>query len=149
MQNLLDRLAKDFTELSFVSGEAFCWSPEEKKIIYKSEYSSVAEWSLMHELAHGLLNHTIYKTDMELLMLEVAAWSKAEKLAANYDIIIDKNHIQDCIDTYRDWLDARSTCPECTSNGLQSDSRHYYCLNCGLVWRVTSSRFCRPYRLRA
>jgi hypothetical protein len=147
MQTLLKQFRADFPELTFVEGTAFCWSPEHKQIFYYLEKSRVASWSLLHELAHALLGHHTYDSDLELLMLEIAAWEKAKELAGHYDKVIDEDHIQDCIDTYRDWLDARSTCPRCLGNGLQLDSRHYNCFNCQLKWRVTNSRFCRPYRL--
>jgi hypothetical protein len=60
-------------------------------------------------------------------------------------VIIDEEHIQNCLDTYRDWLHKRSTCPRCDSHGLQT-SEQYKCYNCRAVWRVGNERFCRAYR---
>lgn len=148
MQALLRQLRKDFQEFSFVPGKFFCWSPEFQQVMYKYDTSEVASWSLLHELAHAALNHKTFSSDVELLMLEVAAWEKAKELAHQYGQKIDEDHVQDCIDTYRDWLDARSTCPGCTSNSLQIDDHHYSCHNCLLTWGVSSSRFSRPYRLK-
>ncbi|HSX27459.1 MAG TPA: hypothetical protein VLG25_01615 [Patescibacteria group bacterium] len=148
METLLASLQKDFPDFTFTSGETFCWSPHNKQVIYAaSPASNIGTWSLLHELGHGLLDHQSYETDLELLLLEVEAWTKARELAVKYKIEIDDDHIEDCMDTYRDWLDARSTCPECTHNGLQISSRQYSCYNCRMRWQVTSSRFSRPYRL--
>lgn len=148
MQALLKQLRKDFKDYSFVPGKFFCWSPEFQQVMYKSGSSEVAKWSLLHELAHATLEHKSFTTDIELLLMEVAAWDKAKDLALQYGQTIDEDHIQDCIDTYRDWLDARSTCPECMNNSLQIDERHYGCHNCSLTWGVGNSRFSRPYRLK-
>jgi hypothetical protein len=73
-------------------------------------------------------------------------WEKAKQLAESLNYTIDPDHIQDCLDTYRDWLYQRSTCPTCTNCSLQTNSRTYACFNCGTNWNVSSSRMCRPYR---
>jgi len=104
---------------------------------------------MLHELAHATLGHNSYETDFELLLLEVAAWDKAKALARDYGETIDDEHVQDCIDTYRDWLYQRSNCPACSTTSLQESAVSYKCFNCGSSWTVTASRFCRPYRLMA
>ncbi len=147
METLLRRVKSDYPKLKLIKGSAFSWSPATNTITYKSATDKVRSWSLLHELAHALLGHKSYGTDLELLLLEVAAWNKAKLLAEAYDIQIDDNHIQDCIDTYRDWLYQRSTCPLCSNTSLQQDSVTYRCFNCNTSWTVTASRFCRPYRL--
>ncbi len=106
------------------------------------------KWALLHEAGHALLGHKGYKTDAGLLMLEVEAWQAAQKLSIKMEITITEEHIQDCLNTYRDWLYARSTCPTCALNSLQIDETTYLCLNCSARWSVSQSRFCRPYRLR-
>jgi hypothetical protein len=136
------------TEL--VSGDSFFWSPKQNKITYNKNLieDSVGIWSMLHEAAHATMNHTSYSSDLELLKLEVEAWDEAKKLAKQLDLAIDENHIQNCLDTYRDWLHGRSTCPNCKIVCLQSTSTLYYCHNCHTSWHVSSSRFCRPYRLQ-
>lgn len=146
MQNLLSQLAEDFPRLEFVSGSQFKWSPADKTIIYTDVSSEQSVWALFHELAHALLGHRSYMTDIELLFMEVAAWDKAKTIAKSYGHAIDEEHIQDCLDTYRDWLDQRSTCPACANKSLQQTPEEYRCFNCQTVWGVSSSRFCRPYR---
>ena len=153
MKQLLDRLRAAYPHLTFTAGEVFVWSPETQEVFYREHLSGDViadkrnEWSLLHETGHALLGHVSYKADIELLKMEVAAWEMARELAKQFDIIIDEDHIQDCLDTYRDWLHARSVCPTCTSKCLQQgDIRHYRCYNCHTVWKVTPSRFARPYR---
>jgi hypothetical protein len=105
-------------------------------------------FSLLHELGHALLEHKDYTYDVELLKIEVAAWDRARTLAEQYGVTLDEDHIQDCLDTYRDWLHLRATCPTCFGRSLQSTETCYRCFNCQTEWSVTRSRLCRPYRLR-
>lgn len=148
MLKLLKSLQKIHPELRFTEGKSFSWSPETGEVFYKAE--GVAErdrWALLHETGHALLDHKSYLTDVGLLKMEIAAWDKAHELAAQFDIHIDEDHVQDCLDTYRDWLHARALCPTCATRCLQQDSGHgYRCHNCHTSWKVTTSRFCRPYR---
>lgn len=148
MLQLLARLKADYPDITFKEGESFYWSPKDRSVTYAliSTQPKLAGWSLLHEVSHGILGHTDYKSDFELVQLEVAAWQHARKLASKYKVRIDPEHIQDCLDTYRDWLHRRSTCPECGTVSIQADSRSYRCLNCSSVWHVSNSRFCRPYR---
>lgn len=148
MQKLRKTLEAKYPELQFVADKQFYWSPETREIFYRSSAEGAkAEWSLLHETGHALLDHTSYKADFELLRLEVAAWDKARELAGDLGIEIDENHIQDCLDTYRDWLHKRSICPRCNATCLQQDDHaHYRCFNCHAVWQVSASRFCRAYR---
>ena len=147
MKSLLKSLQKDYPQISFASAARFYWSPKDQVVYYDPNKNDIAaQWALLHELCHGLLGHSNYKTDFELLQLEAAAWHKAKEVAKKYSVVIDEDHLQDCLDTYRDWLHARSTCPACTEHGLQRVNRVYTCINCANEWLVSSSRFCRPYR---
>ncbi len=148
MKPLLKKLIVNYPNIEFVASDKFYWSPKEQTVYYdRSKSDSQAQWALIHELSHGLLGHTNYRTDFELLQLEVAAWHKANEVAKLFDVAINQDHIQDCLDTYRDWLHARSKCPTCSEHGIQSKSSgDYTCINCGGVWHVSQERFCRPYR---
>lgn len=148
MDKLLHRIAADHPQLRFAAGDSFCWSPATNQVQYERNASGVtAVFSLLHEVGHALLQHEHYKLDFELLELEVAAWERARELAGKYKIQLDEDHVQDCLDTYRDWLYRRSICPSCTTRALQlDDSAEYQCHNCRTTWRVATSRFCRPYR---
>lgn len=148
MQALLAKLAARFPELRFRTGQQFCWSPETGEIFYNhTARGRRAQWSLLHETGHALLGHTSYKADFELLRLEIDAWQRARELASELGLTINEDHIEDCLDTYRDWLYRRSICPACRTKCLQSDNyTHYRCSNCHTAWRVSSNRFARPYR---
>ncbi len=151
MDRLLSSIRADYPQLRFAIGKTFCWSPDESpagQIFYKQDAAGpTAVFSLLHETGHALLAHRRYKLDFELLEMEVAAWERAKLLAGQYGISIDNGHVEDCLDSYRDWLYRRSICPSCTAKALQMDDiPEYRCHNCRATWRVTASRFCRPYR---
>ncbi len=148
MQTLIAELQGRFPALRFKPGVSFAWSPETGQIIYKERAKSAnSVWSLLHETGHALLKHQNYQADVELLRLEVAAWEQARLLASDLGIKIDEDHIESCLDTYRDWLYKRSICPNCSTKCLQQgDFVHYRCFNCHTTWRVTTNRFCRAYR---
>jgi hypothetical protein len=148
MRELLDKLVSDYTDVRFVAGDICSWSPKDRTVTYRIDRSQpdASAWALLHEAGHADLGHTTYGTDFELVQLEVAAWQRAEALAGRYGLTIDPEHIQDCLDTYREWLHRRSTCPQCGTVSLQADARTYTCFNCRCSWKVSTSRFCRPYR---
>ena len=105
-----------------------------------------SEWSLLHEIGHVLCEHKIYSSDVGLLKMEVQAWQKARKLANKYAINIDEEHIEKCLDSYRDWLYRRSSCPKCSQAGIEKSLGIYLCVNCKNQWKVTAEKFCRVYR---
>ena len=120
MQKLISKLQAEFPKLRFVAAKQFYWSPESSEIFYnQGARGQQAIWSLLHETGHALLEHTSYQADFELIRLEVAAWERAQQLAEHLKMTIDENHVQDCLDTYRDWLYKRSICPTCTTKCLQ------------------------------
>src|SRR5450830_936605 len=112
---LLERIQADYPEIVFVESTQFSWHAGKRHISYTKASLDDARgvWALLHELGHALLRHTNYKSDVELLHIEVAAWTKAREFATNYQTIIDEEYIQDSLDSYRDWLHIRSTCPKC------------------------------------
>jgi hypothetical protein len=149
MLDLVKKLAQNHPHLKFVAAESFYWCPETSEVFYDQNRAddTTGSWSLLHETSHALLGHNSYEADIELLRLEVAAWDNAVKLSPVHGITIDNNYIQDCLDTYRDWLYRRSLCPGCGTQCLQSDeTTHYRCFNCHTRWHVSPSRFCRAYR---
>ncbi|MEI7682934.1 MAG: hypothetical protein WCJ24_01380 [Candidatus Saccharibacteria bacterium] len=149
MDKLLKTLRKDFPKVIFATGETFSWSSRKQTVSFPAlpADSTQSIWSLLHEMGHAMLGHTTYQSDFELVKLEAAAWNKAAQLGQKYGHSIDIDHIQDCLDTYRDWLHQRSACPKCTITSLQKDLHTYCCYNCNTQWRVSRSKLCRPYRL--
>lgn len=146
-EKLVTRLAIDYPGFKFKTGRQEQWSPKSQTITYNpAEPVEKFACALLHELAHAILGHNTYVSDFELLKLESEAWNLAAKLGQTYGINISEEHIQNCLDTYRDWLHRRSACPKCGVHVLQKDSHNYQCYNCQTSWHVSSGRFVRPYR---
>lgn len=145
--SIIERVIKEYPEFKFKAGPQEHWSPKTKTITYEAGRPLIQQtYGLMHELAHALLGHTNYHSDFELLKLESEAWHKASQIGKEYGIEISEDYIQNCLDTYRDWLHRRSQCPACGIHVLQTDPKTYKCFNCDARWQVSSGRFARSYR---
>lgn len=145
---LVTKLQPTYPDLTFTPGDDFRWSPVEQVIYFVPDSPDLP--SLIHEVAHASLGHADYAKDIILIDMERDAWQYArEVLAPAYDIVIDDTVINVALDTYRDWLHARSLCPNCDATGIQSKKRTYKCLACGQNWRVNEARLCalRRYKL--
>jgi len=142
--NILD----DFSHLKFKAGRRFAWSPSNKTVWYEADTldSDDGKLALLHEISHSLLNHYSYKSDLHLLKLEVEAWTKARSLAAEYKVEVDDRYIDDCLESYRDWLYRRSICVNCGTNSFQDEKGLYNCHICGARWSVPDSQVCRVIR---
>lgn len=148
-KQFIDQIIKDHPQFKFAPGAQEHWSPRSNTITYsQSEPFTELRYGLLHELAHALLGHNTYSSDFELLKLESEAWDLAIKIGKKYKVKLDPDHIQDCLDTYRDWLHRRSQCPACGMHVLQDSANSYKCFNCGTSWQVSARRFARPYRLK-
>lgn len=139
--SLAAKLTADFPELQFTPSNEFHWSPSKKTVFY--DQGSDDQASLLHELSHALLNHEDYTKDIQLIEMERDAWRySSDKLTTPYKVSIGDDIVQDALDTYRDWLHARSSCPECTATGIQTRKHTYKCLACGSLWHVNDARIC-------
>lgn len=147
MSSLIHKLKTEYPALTFAEAEQFLWSPSEKTIFYNRTQAHAAQL-LLHELGHATLDHREYKRDIELVAMETAAWDTAKELAGQYNIRLHEPVIQDHLDTYRDWLHARSSCPECSANGFQTERAHYECPACTHRWRVNEARICALRRYK-
>lgn len=148
MENVIDHITSQLPGVQIISGTSLFWSPKNKTITYrKDRHQETDIWGLYHEAGHAKLGHTKYTSDVELLQMEVAAWDIAVDMATGTNHVIDYEYIQDCLDTYRDWLHQRSTCPRCGIVSFETQTGHYDCFNCNKTWSVSTSRLCRPYRL--
>jgi hypothetical protein len=141
----VDKVKVDFKDITFQPSEKFRWAPESKVVFYNQE-STHADWSLLHEVGHVICEHKNYNSDIGLLKMEVQAWQKARELAKKYNLEIDNKHIEKCLDSYRDWLYKRSSCPVCSQAGIEKNTGVYQCINCKKKWQVTPEKFCRVYR---
>jgi len=148
MTNLSSRIITDFEDITFKSGKRFLWSPGDKTVYFEQGRVNThdGQVTLLHEISHALLEHTSFKSDLELLQMEVGAWTKARELADKYEIELDDEYIDDCLESYREWLYKRSMCVECGTNSLQDETGHYSCHVCGQKWSVPTSQLCRIQR---
>ena len=148
-KDLISKLEKDYPQFSFKASEQFSWSPDEKTIYFNSGSDEYPIY-LMHELAHALLDHSNYDYDIELVTMEREAWDEVIKLTEKYNLDVNTEEIQSTLDTYRDWLHNRSTCPKCQANGVQNGIKTYQCLACNNKWRVNEARVCalRRYKIK-
>lgn len=139
--SLAAKLQAEYPAYHFVEGREFRWSPQEKTIFYDGSSDDLS--SLLHELAHAILGHSDYLRDIELIAMERAAWEyAANSLAPHHNASITPDTIEDALDTYRDWLHARSTCPHCGATGVQIKDHLYRCITCFTQWRVNDARSC-------
>jgi hypothetical protein len=148
-RSLLNRLRIDHPQFAFEPASEFWWSAAKRTIYIDPDAPHTQAFSL-HELSHALLDHQGYEYDIDLIKLERDAWEYARtELAPLYQLEIDEQVIQVNLDTYRDWLHARSTCPDCSATGIQTKGQAYRCIACGHTWRVNEARLCalRRYSL--
>ena len=144
MQELLERLKKDYPELRLKAGKRFSFRPERTIILAAWPENSEAElqggggdfeynfWQLqlLHEVGHALLEHKNFATDAERLQMERAAWEKAQELCDEYGVEYDEVFVEAALDSYRDWLHQRSKCSRCGLTRYQTRDGKYYCPAC-------------------
>jgi hypothetical protein len=146
ISSLIELLKADHPSVTFVLSDTFSWSPDIKTIQYDPS-GHTAE--LLHEVGHAILGHSSYTLDISLLRMEREAWDIASKeLSAKYLVPIPADFVEEHLDSYREWLHARSTCPSCSANGLQIDTKLYRCSACHTTWRVNEARLCRLKRYK-
>ena len=137
-----------FSQFTFAEHEIFHWSPKDNCVYYdpKELSSKYGIFQLLHEIGHALCNHKNYTSGIQLLKIETDAWKKAAELATDYNLTISPEQIDRCLDSYRDWLHLRSTCPKCEAVSIEIDTNRYHCFNCMQKWKVPSNQRKRHYR---
>lgn len=148
IQPLLKTVASEFTDIHFKASNSFEWHPSDKTVTYDPADPDF-DSRLLHELSHALLEHRTYERDIDLIAMERDAWQHARiELGSRYSVVIDGDIIHHDMDTYRDWLHGRSTCPHCESSGLQVNKQTYRCVTCLKTWRVNEARTCSLRRYK-
>lgn len=145
LDKLVIKLENEFPNIRFIKSDTFMWDPDSLNIYYSPNTENCI-WSLLHEVGHMVLGHQTYRSDFALLKMEAQAWFAAQEIALKYKIKLDIEHIEKCLDSYRDWLYMRSSCRECLQAGMEISTGLYKCINCHSRWKVTPERFCRVYR---
>lgn len=124
----LNQLKRDFPEYKFIDGKKFTFRPPKTIILGPPEPFS--ELLALHEISHAILKHRAFRMDVERLKMESRAWDKARELATRYGIEVNEDLIQDELDTYRDWLHAKSKCKRCGLTCYQTPDGAYHCPRC-------------------
>jgi hypothetical protein len=141
-QAFLLELQAEFPDFSWRLGSRFKFKPEKTIFI---DQNSPAPWPYfalltLHELGHGLCGHKDYKTDVMRIRIESEAWQRAKRLIGThknwqktYQIFYDEDFAESELDSYRDWLHARSKCKRCGLTCFQTRDGKYHCPNCDLL----------------
>lgn len=143
--SLIELIAPALPDVTFRRNDTCKWHSQSQTITYTTDTTA---YELLHEIGHAVLGHQTYDHDISLLEMERDAWQQAQVYGSRYGIAFDQTIVQAHLDTYRDWLHARSTCPSCSSTGVQTDSRHYRCYECSQTWRVNEARQCALRRYK-
>jgi hypothetical protein len=146
-KTLANRLRVAFSQYTFATGDTCRWTPATRTIFYVPTTQPKHLWDLLHEIAHAELGHITYGLDVTLVHCEAQAWALAAQLAPQFGFAIDDDYLQDSLDTYRNWLYKRSTCPDCGQTGLQTKNT-YSCINCKCSWRANEARICGLRRVK-
>lgn len=150
-KDISERVFSDHQQINFAESKVFYWSAKSNTVFFNRALfdSVVGVYKLLHEIGHALLEHATFESAPELLGLEVAAWTKAKELASNYNITINQDYIENCLDSYRDWLHKRSMCPACKTVSTEVAANTYRCFNCSQKWIVSPDQRSRCYRQKA
>lgn len=147
ISSVVNQIKLDYPQYTFEPSDSFLWSFEDKKIYYNPD--GLSEWPLLfHELAHGLLGHDSFNHSLDLIQIERDAWDKAKLVSKKYNLQIADDIIEQSLDTYRDWIHKRSSCPECGAIGIESEYNKYSCLECDSKWKVNDARSCSLRRYK-
>ena len=127
-EKFIKQLRKDYPEFKIVFGKKYAFRPPRTIVLGPPEPFS--ELLALHELSHAILKHKTFRMDIERLRMESEAWVKARELAVRYNVEVNEDFIQDELDTYRDWLHAKSKCKKCGLTRYQTPDGIYHCPQC-------------------
>lgn len=144
MRSIIETLRPIVPGISIVEGTTFAWLPAAQQITYNAKEFDAA--LLLHEVGHARRHHTGFRLDVELLRMERQAWREAQIVGQKIDRPITDAVIESHLDSYRDWLHARSKCPQCDATGLQTKTSTYTCPQCSTSWKVNDARMCQLRR---
>lgn len=146
----IEQVRLDFPDLKFAESKVFYWSAKDQTIYFNKKqlvrYDGFMK--LIHEIGHALCGHKNYTSSIELITLEAEAWQKARLIAKDYSLEIKDELIEQCLDSYRNWLHIRSTCPTCKNVSFETDESIFKCFNCHQTWKVPYNQQTRHYRLK-
>ena len=144
LQPLFSQIAHDYPEIVIKTGARFSYKPPRTVIFEpfsaKNSPYPPANFALLafHELGHAVLGAKDYTTHVERLKIECEAWKCAKTLFEKYQkrgllpakYAWDEDFIEQQLDTYRDWLHAKSRCKTCGLTRYQTPDGRYHCPRC-------------------
>lgn len=143
LSSIPNTLREDFPQFTFIEGVVSHWSPVKQTVFHQPINSHEDTYSLFHELGHAVCGHTDFEQDISLVRMEREAWEAGQKIAKKYGFTISTEYVENALDSYRDWMYARSRCPACNNPGVQKKATGFYtCLLCGTPWRANDARQC-------
>lgn len=137
ISSLVAKLAADYPDINFAQDISTHWHPGTRTIFYIPDVTAA---ELLHEVGHAISGHSDFDRDVTLLIMEREAWTTAQKIAPKYGVAISNDFVENHVDTYRDWLHARSLCPKCQTTGIQMTPKTYECPACRAGWEVNEAR---------
>lgn len=138
---LVERLESDFPEVKFIHrAKRFSYRLKNgQPTVFLGEPCLNFGLLALHELGHALCGHKDYIVDVSRIKIESGAWERAKTVYLEYqkDAEIrellpewDEGFVQEKLDTYRDWLHAKSRCKKCGLTRYQTKDRKYHCPRC-------------------
>ena len=150
-KEFVERLEADFPEVKFKWGaERFSFRFRNgAPVVFLGEPQPNFALLALHELGHALCKHKDYTRDVERIKIESAAWERAKTVLLDYQAKAssnseevgnrelaailpewDEDFVQEKMDTYRDWLHAKSRCKKCGLTRYQTADKKYHCPRC-------------------
>ena len=139
IDKFVSQLRADYPEFKFTLSNIAHWSAHDQTVYFSKSSDKI---TLIHELGHAIRGHRTFIQDIELLRIECEAWQTARQIAPKYQLSIKEDTVQNALDSYRDWLHARSRCPNCKNAGIQSRENYYRCPLCLTAWQANDARQC-------
>lgn len=124
----LARIRSDFPEFKIISGKRFSFRPPKTIVVGPEEPND--SLLLLHELGHALSGHRNFDTSVRRVKMEREAWDKARELCSKYEVEYDEDLIEGELDTYRDWLHKKTSCPKCGLTMFQTPDGFCHCPRC-------------------
>ena len=131
LNKIIVQLKRDYPGLRWRAGKKFAFRPPRTIVVEQENLDECSKMLLLHEVGHATLEHQNYRADVERLKMERAAWEQARKLCERYGVEYDVEVAERELDSYRDWLHRRASCPRCGLTRYQGADGEYHCPECG------------------
>ena len=137
-----------YSQHTFLPAAHFSYDAADEVINYfpQALKTNSGKIALLHEISHCELGHFHYVSDLQLYAMEIDAWLLTRKLAKKFNIPVEEDYIDECIESYNQWIEKRGTCPRCSTFCAQKTEVEFECYNCLTCWRVSADPQVRTQR---